>query len=100
MTALEIVECDAIDSQDFKKTEDTPKQKSQGNSKPPIQQNMSSGQTKKPFNEIVNERLNQCKSKEELTSLYDQFIKWVEDKHPDKIDEFNVIYNDKVLSFM
>ncbi|UEC23800.1 ERF family protein [Pasteurella canis] len=100
MAALEIVECDAIDSQDFKKTEDTPKQKSQGNSKPPIQQNMSSGQTKKPFNEMVNERLNQCKSKEELTSLYDQFIKWVEDKHPDKIDEFNVMYNDKVLSFM
>ncbi|UZJ28775.1 ERF family protein [Pasteurella multocida] len=100
MAALEIVECDAIDSQDFKKAEDTPKQKSQGGSKQPAQQNTSSGQVKKSFDEMINERLNQCKSKKELTSLYDPLVKWVGEKHPDKVDEFNIIYNDKVLSFM
>ncbi|HII3686435.1 TPA: ERF family protein [Pasteurella multocida] len=100
MAALEIVECDAIDSQDFKKVEDSPKQRSQGGSKQPAQQNTSSGQVKKSFDEMINERLNQCKSKEELTNLYDPLVKWVGEKHPDKVDEFNIIYNDKVLSFM
>ncbi|MDA5609320.1 single-stranded DNA-binding protein, partial [Pasteurella multocida] len=100
MAALEIVECDAIDSQDFKKVEDSPKQRSQGGSKQPVQQNTSSGQVKKSFDEMINERLNQCKSKKELTSLYDPLVKWVGEKHPDKVDEFNIIYNDKVLSFM
>ncbi|HDR1160561.1 TPA: ATP-binding protein [Pasteurella multocida] len=81
-----------------------PKSESQNNSELSTQQNMSSTQTntqiKKSFNEIVNERLDKCKSKDELESLYDQFLKWVEDKHPDKVDEFNIMYNDKVLSFM
>lgn len=99
MMALEIVEGDVLDENTGNENI-SPKQKSQGNSKPPIQQNTSSGQTKKPFDEMVKERLNQCKSKEELASLYDQFVKWVEEKHPDKVDEFNVMYNDKVLSFM
>ncbi|MFC1079629.1 ERF family protein [Pasteurella multocida] len=101
LTALEIAENDMVDSLDTGGEQPAPpKSVSQSNSKPLIQQNMSSGRTKKPFNEMVNERLNQCKSKEELTSLYDQFIKWVEEKHPDKVDEFNIMYNDKVLSFM
>ncbi|ARB76456.1 ERF family protein [Pasteurella multocida] len=101
LTALEIAENDMVDSLDTGGEQPAPpKSASQSNSKPPIQQNTSSGQTKKPFDEMVKERLNQCNSKEELTSLYDPLVKWVGEKHPDKVDEFNIIYNDKVLSFM
>ncbi|SUC09928.1 ERF superfamily [Pasteurella canis] len=101
LTALEIAENDMVDLLDTGGEQPAPpKSASQSNSKPPIQQNTSSGQTKKPFDEMVKERLNQCNSKEELTSLYDPLVKWVGEKHPDKVDEFNIIYNDKVLSFI
>ncbi|MDY0710546.1 single-stranded DNA-binding protein [Pasteurella multocida] len=101
LTALEIAENDMVDSLDTGGEQPAPpKSASQSNSKPPTQQNTSSGQTKKPFDEMVKERLNQCNSKEELTSLYDPLVKWVGEKHPDKVDEFNIIYNDKVLSFI
>nr|DAN69708.1 MAG TPA: AAA domain protein [Caudoviricetes sp.] len=40
------------------------------------------------------------KSKEELSSVYDMSIKYLQEKHPDLIDEYNLMYNDYVLNLM
>lgn len=55
---------------------------------------------KKTFEEIIKGRLDKCQNKDEVAALYDQLEDWVKTHHPNRLDEFNLIYNDKILSYM
>lgn len=99
LTALEIAESDAVDCLDTSDQRPAPpKPVSQKSSEPSAPPSTNSTSHKR-FEELMNERLNQCKTQEELTALYDKLEVWVKDKHPDLLDEFNLIYNDKLLNF-
>ncbi|HHE3654156.1 TPA: ERF family protein [Pasteurella multocida] len=104
MLALEIVEGDVLDENTGDENV-TPKQKQKVATsqtvkpavKPAVKHTV---QPKKTFAEIVKERLEKCKSKEELATLYEKLVVWVKENYPNNIGEFDIIYNDKVLSFM
>ena len=99
LTALEIVEDDLVDSIPPEKTEQK-KQESQkhyNKSTPP-----STNSTQDEYCDVVlnlKKRL-EGKSKDELSEVYDMSIKYLQEKHPDLIDEYNLMYNDYVLNLM
>ena len=101
LTALEIVEDDLVDSIPSEKAEQK-KQESQKHSNKSTQQAMNSTQanvTSKSVIEQLKDRLK-GKTKEECGKIYDKSIVWLEEKHPDLIDEYNLMYNDYLLNLM
>ena len=101
LTALEIVEDDLVDSIPPEKAEQK-KQESQKHSNKSTQQAMNSTQanvTSKSVIEQLKDRLK-GKTKEECGKIYDKSIVWLEEKHPDLIDEYNLMYNDYLLNLM
>lgn len=84
LTALEIAENDAVDCLDTSDQHPAPSTNATPSDK---------------FKELINERLNRCQTKEELTALYGKLEVWVKEKHPEYLDEFSLIFNDKILSF-
>ena len=101
LTALEIVEDDLVDSIPPEKAEQK-KQESQKHSNKSTQQAMNSTQanvTSKSVIEQLKDRLK-GKTKEECGKIYDKSIAWLEEKHPDLIDEYNLMYNDYLLNLM
>lgn len=92
LTALEIVEDDLVDSIPPEKAEQK-KQESQKHSNKSTQQAMNSTQanvTSKSVIEQLKDRLK-GKTKEECGKIYDKSIVWLEEKHPDLIDECGVV---------
>ncbi|SUB28761.1 Protein of uncharacterised function (DUF1071) [[Pasteurella] mairii] len=77
------------DIDDEQKQNNPPKTVSQNHSKPTTPPSTNSTPADK-FKGIINERLNQCKTKEELTALYDKLEAWVTEKHPEYLDEFSL----------
>ena len=55
--------------------------------------------TSKSVIEQLKDRLK-GKTKEECGEIYDKSIVWLEEKHPDLIDEYNLMYNDYLLNLM
>ena len=101
LTALEIVEDDLVDSIPPEKAEQK-KQESQKHSNKSTRQAMNSTQanvTSKSVIEQLKDRLK-GKTKEECGKIYDKSIVWLEEKHPDLIDEYNLMYNDYLLNLM
>ena len=101
LTALEIVEDDLVDSIPPEKAEQK-KQESQKHSNKSTQQAMSSTQanvTSKSVIEQLKDRLK-GKTKKECGEIYDKSIVWLEEKHPDLVDEYNLMYNDYLLNLM
>ncbi|WP_257812291.1 ERF family protein [Aggregatibacter actinomycetemcomitans] len=99
LTALEIVEDDLVDSIPPEKAEQK-KQESQKRSSESM--SPSSNYTQSDYSAVVVKLKQKLegKSKEELSSVYDMSIKYLQEKHPDLIDEYNLMYNDYVLNLM
>lgn len=80
----------------------SPKSERPNNSNKSTQQAMSSTQanvTSKSVIEQLKDRL-EGKTKKECSEIYDKAIVWLEEKHPDLIDEYNLMYNDYLLNLM
>lgn len=95
VAALEIVESDAIDSQDFSNNKaefETPKTKSQDPSLKSTQQNVNSIQDKSILDKLKT-GLKECGNKKELEERYAKQMPWIETNHPDLIDEYNSFYD-------
>lgn len=78
----------------------SPKSERPNNSNKSTQQAMSSTQanvTSKSVIEQLKDRL-EGKTKKECSEIYDKAIVWLEEKHPDLIDEYNLMYNDYLLN--
>lgn len=98
LTALEIVEDDLVDSIPPEKAEQK-KQESQKYYNKSTPQSTSS--QSKYCDVVLNlKKRFKGKSKDELSEVYDMSIKYLQDKHPDLIDEYNLMYNDYVLNLM
>lgn len=79
-----------------------PKSERPNNSKKSPPQATSSTQanvTSKSVIEQLKDRLK-GKTKKECGEIYDKSIVWLEEKHPDLIDEYNLMYNDYLLNLM
>lgn len=107
VAALEIVESDAIDSQDFSNNKtafETPKTKSQEPSQKSIQQNVNSIHREQYHKDVENLRkrlLNKTKEQIEEEKLYDKSINWLKENNlHDLIDEYNLMYNDFLLNLI
>ena len=55
--------------------------------------------TSKSIIEQLKDRLK-GKTKEECGKIYDKSIVWLKEKHPDLVDEYNLMYNDYLLNLM
>lgn len=79
-----------------------PKSERPNNSNKSTPQAMSSTQanvTSKSVIERLKDRLK-GKTKEECGKIYDKSIVWLKEKHPDLVDEYNLMYNDYLLNLM
>ncbi|VEI32565.1 ERF superfamily [Haemophilus parainfluenzae] len=79
-----------------------PKSERPNNSNKSTPQAMSSTQanvTSKSIIEQLKDRLK-GKTKEECGKIYDKSIVWLKEKHPDLVDEYNLMYNDYLLNLM
>ena len=79
-----------------------PKSERPNNSNKSTPQAMSSTQanvTSKSVIERLKDRLK-GKTKEECGKIYDKSIVWLNEEHPDLVDEFNLMYNDYLLNLM
>ena len=79
-----------------------PKREQPNNSTKSTQQAMSSTQadvTSKSVIEQLKDRLK-GKNQKECGEIYDKSIVWLKEKHPDLVDEYNLMYNDYVLNLM
>lgn len=80
----------------------SPKSERPNNSNKSTPQAMNSTQanvTSKSVIEQLKDRLK-GKNKEECGKIYDKSIVWLEEKHPDLVDEYNLMYNDYLLNLM
>lgn len=80
----------------------SPESERQNNSNKSTPQAMSSTQanvTSKSIIEQLKDRLK-GKTKEECGKIYDKSIVWLKEKHPDLVDEYNLMYNDYLLNLM
>ncbi|STP06264.1 ERF family protein [Haemophilus parainfluenzae] len=80
----------------------SPKSERPNNSNKSTPQAMSSTQanvTSKSIIEQLKDRLK-GKTKEECGKIYDKSIVWLKEKHPDLVDEYNLMYNDYLLNLM
>lgn len=80
----------------------SPKSERPNNSNKSTPQAMNSTQanvTSKSVIEQLKDRLK-GKIKKECGEIYDKSIVWLEEKHPDLIDEYNLMYNDYLLNLM
>lgn len=80
----------------------SPKSERPNNSNKSTPQTMSSTQanvTSKSIIEQLKDRLK-GKTKEECGKIYDKSIVWLKEKHPDLVDEYNLMYNDYLLNLM
>lgn len=96
VAALEIVESDAIDSQDFSNNKtafEAPKTKSQEPSQKSTQQNVNSTQDKSIIDKLKT-GLKECRSKKELEERYAKQMPWIETNHPNLIDDYNSFYDE------
>lgn len=78
----------------------SPKSEQPNNSSKSTPQAMSSTQanvTSKSVIEQLKDRLK-GKTQKECSEIYDKAIVWLEEKHPDLIDEYNLMYNDYLLN--
>ena len=103
VSALEIVESDAIDSQDFSQEKnDTVQKKQESQKRSSESASPSSNYTQGDYSAVVKKLKQKLedKSKEELSSVYNMSIKYLQEKYPDLIDEYNLMYNDYVLNLM
>lgn len=79
-----------------------PKREQSNNSNKSTQQAMSSTQanvTSKSVIEQLKDRLK-GKNQKECGEIYDKSIVWLKEKHPDLVDEYNLMYNDYLLNLM
>lgn len=103
VSALEIVESDAIDSQDFSQEKnDTVQKKQESQKRSSESASPSSNYTQGDYSAVVVKLKQKLegKSKEELSSVYNMSIKYLQEKYPDLINEYNLMYNDYVLNLM
>lgn len=80
----------------------SPKSERPNNSNKSTTQATSSTQanvTSKSVIEQLKDRLK-GKTKEECGKIYDKSIVWLKEKHPDLVDEYNLMYNDYLLNLM
>ena len=103
VSALEIVESDAIDSQDFSQEKNDTVQKKQESQKhyskstPP---STNSTPVKPPqadqktVIEKLKDGLRECKDKQELEQRYAKQLPWLEQNHSELIDEYNSFYDE------
>ena len=103
VSALEIVESDAIDSQDFSQEKnDTVQKKQESQKRSSESASPSSNYTQGDYSAVVVKLKQKLegKSKEELSSVYNMSIKYLQEKYPDLINEYNLMYNDYLLNLM
>lgn len=80
----------------------SPKSERPNNSNKSTQQAMNSTQanvTSKSVIEQLKDRLK-GKTQKECGEIYDKSIVWLEEKHPDLVNEYNLMYNDYLLNLM
>ena len=80
----------------------SPKSERPNNSNKSTPQATSSTQanvTSKSVIEQLKDRLK-GKTKKECGEIYDKSIVWLEEKHPDLVNEYNLMYNDYLLNLM
>ena len=92
MTALEIVEGDLLD-ENTGNTATTPKPKSPAFSNNSTPRNASSTPAKSTL-EQLKDGLRECKNKKELEERYAKQMPWIEQKHPELIDNYNSFYDE------
>ena len=98
MTALEIVESDLLD-ENTGNEKATPKPaqnpKSQGNyNKPTTPNTPSTPPPQKPLIERLKDGLRECKTQKLLDERYAKQLTWLEEHHPDLIDNYNSFYDE------
>jgi U88, putative len=99
LTALEIVEDDAVDCIPPEKMEQK-KQESQKYSEKSTQQSTNSTPAKpqqvakKSVIEQLKDGLRECKNKQELEQRYAKQLPWLEKNHSEMIDEYNSFYDE------
>ena len=80
----------------------SPKSERLNNSNKSTQQATNSAQTNGTSKSVI-ERLKdrlKGKNKEECGEIYNKSIDWLEENHPDLVDEYNLMYNDYLLNLM
>lgn len=80
----------------------SPKSERPNNSNKSTPQATSSTQANVTSQSVIGQLKDRLKgkNKKECGEIYDKHIVWLEKKHPDLVDEYNLMYNDYLLNLM